>query len=197
MTFDDLVDNRIELALFCLEYNVRVIDSDNRFVGRNSDNVQLVDLSEFFFFCHSRTGHTRKLIVQTEIILICNCSNGFGFSCDFNAFFCFNSLMKSVVESSSLHYTSCKFVYDKNFSVLYNVVDIFFHNAVCLDCLIDVVEQGHIVCVHKVYNVESFFRFLYAAFGKSCGFSLFVDDVISVQQVVISLVVHFNNCNRL
>ena len=105
--------------------------------------------------------------------------------------------MQTVIETSALHDTACELVYDKNFSVLNNVVDILFHNAVCLDSLIDVVGKSHIISVHKVYNVKRLFCFLNSALCKSCGLSLLVDDIVAVQKVVICLIVHFNNCNRL
>ena len=105
--------------------------------------------------------------------------------------------MQTVVVASAHHDTSRELVNDEDFAVLYNVVGISLHGTVSLDSLIYVVEKGKVVRVHKVDDAERLFCLLNAALGKGSGLSLFVDDVVAVEKVVISLVVHFNNGNGL
>ena len=53
-----LLDNGIELALFCFENNVWVVNSDNRLICRYLDNVELIDLSELVLLSKGSTCHT-------------------------------------------------------------------------------------------------------------------------------------------
>ena len=104
--------------------------------------------------------------------------------------------METVVETTTHHKTACELVNDDDLAVLDNVVDIVLHYAVSLDSLIYVVEQCHILGVHKVIDSECLLCLLNTALCDSSGLSLFVDDVVSVlvESVLILLVVHFNYC---
>ena len=42
---------------------VVIINTDNRAVGRNHDDLHVVDLFEFLFFGLGRTGHARELFI--------------------------------------------------------------------------------------------------------------------------------------
>ena len=53
-----LLDNSVELALFCFENNVRMVNSDNRLICRYLDNVELIDLSELVLLSNGSTCHT-------------------------------------------------------------------------------------------------------------------------------------------
>ena len=53
--------------------------------------------------------------------------------------------MQTVIETASLHETTCKFVNDNDLAVLDNVVDIVLHYSVSLYRLIYVVEQSHVL----------------------------------------------------
>ena len=64
-----LLDNGIVLALFCLEDNIGVIYSCDRLVCRHLDNIKAVDLPELVLLGERSTGHTRQLLVKSEIVL--------------------------------------------------------------------------------------------------------------------------------
>ena len=72
--FDNFINNSGVFTLFRAVNLIVVVDTDNRLIGWNGDNVQLVDFLEFSFLSHSCTGHTGELIIKTEEILECYCS---------------------------------------------------------------------------------------------------------------------------
>ena len=55
-------------------------------VRRNLHNIQLINFAEFFFLRHCGTRHTRKLIIQTEIILKGDCCQRLRFTRNLNGF---------------------------------------------------------------------------------------------------------------
>ena len=139
MAFFNLTDYRLVLAFFVLIYLILVVDSCNGLVGRYLYNVKGINLSEFGFFCHSRTCHTGQLIVQSEKVLECNSSERLALVLNLYAFLCLNSLVQSLVESTSEHKTSGKFINDYYFAVLYNIVNVTLHYTYRLDSLVDMV----------------------------------------------------------
>ena len=55
---DDPVDDRLILAFLMRVYRVFLIRSDDRPVGRDNDNVHVVDISELVFLCLGSTRHS-------------------------------------------------------------------------------------------------------------------------------------------
>ena len=188
-----LVDDRIELACLSLVNDIGVVFSDDGSVGGYLDNVQLVYLPELVFLSQRSTCHARQLAVQSEIVLVSDGSDGLGLALYLNAFLSLDSLMQTVIEASAVHNTSCELVNYQHFAVTDDVVNALFHNAVSLDSLIDVVRQSHVLSVHEVLYVECLFCFLDTALGDGGSLSLFIDYIVAVQQVIISLVVHLDD----
>ena len=94
VTGDDLLDDRAELSGFGLVHRVVVIDADHGQVRRNLDDVQRINVLEFFFFRFRRTGHARQLGIHTEIILEGDGGQRFVFALHFDVFLGFNGLMQ-------------------------------------------------------------------------------------------------------
>ena len=184
MALDYLIDESVIFCRLGLVNNVVIVNTDHRLVGRNLNNVEGVDLLEFLALRHSRTCHTRQLLVKTEIILECNCGERLTLVLDLNAFLCFDSLMQTFVIASAEHDTSCELVNDKNLIVLDNIVDVTAHNADRLDSLIDVVHKSHIVGVHEVVNVEICLCLGNTALGKRSRSCLLVNDIVAVGNVL-------------
>ena len=65
----DLFDDRLDLACFSLKDLVFVVDSLDRLVGRNLDDIQPIDLLKLLCLGKGGTGHTGQLVVEAEIIL--------------------------------------------------------------------------------------------------------------------------------
>ena len=169
MTLSDLLNDCLILALFSAVDQVGVVDTLYRTVGRDRDNVQLVDLTEFVFLCHCSTGHTGQLGVQAEVVLECDGCQRLGFLCDLYTFLGFDCLMQTVIETTAQHLTTGEFVDDDNFAVLYDIVNVFPHDTICLQCLIDMVQQGHVFRIHQVFDCKIFLCLLDTAAGNGCS----------------------------
>ena len=142
--FDDILNDSIVFAFFGFINQVRVVNTFWRTVCRNLYNVQIVNFTEFFFFRHSSTCHTGQFVIQAEKVLEGNGCQCFAFTSNGNAFFCFNCLVQTFIIATSVHNTAGKFVNNKNFPAFYYVVDIFLHNTVRFDSLVNMVLQCNI-----------------------------------------------------
>ena len=92
----DLVDNGIVfLALGAVNTVVHIITS-NRFIGRDNNYIQFVDIPELACFRLGRTGHTGKLMIHTEIVLQRDGCESLRCAFHFHVLFCFNCLMQTV-----------------------------------------------------------------------------------------------------
>ena len=183
--------------MLILIYLVLSVNSDNRLVCGDFDNVKAVNSSELRFLGHSRTGHTGKLRIKAEEVLEGYCCKSLALVLYLYSLFCFYCLMKTLVEAASEHKTACKLVDDYDFSVLYNVLYIKVHTAVCLDCLINVVEDCKVIRIHKVFNAEVLFSLLDACGKEGCCLCLFVDNIVAVVVVLFFLSVNLNNLDSL
>ena len=72
MCFLDFLNNCFEFFFLRLIYRILMIDTCNRTVGRNLNNVHAVNITELFFLRQSRTGHTSFLLKFIEEVLECN-----------------------------------------------------------------------------------------------------------------------------
>ena len=117
MALDYGVDDSLDFPLFRGVNNVGHIDSLHGFVRRDFENVKSVNSSEFFLFRFRRTRHTRKFVIQTEIVLERYRRVSFVFVSDRNVFFRFDSLVQAFGISSAYHQTTGKFVDDYDFAV--------------------------------------------------------------------------------
>ena len=180
MAFYNAVDYRIEFSLFRFVENVRVVDSYHRLVSRNRNDIERVDLLELGALCHGGTGHTRKLVVKSEVILEGDGGERLRLSLYLNALLCLDCLVQTLAVTTAEHYTSGEFVNYENFSVLYNIVNVAFHNAYGLYCLLYVVENGYVLAVHKVFEVKICLRLCNTGFCERCGFRLFVNYEVAV-----------------
>ena len=133
----DLFDDCFVLFAFCFVNTVVHVFTGNRTVGRDYHNIQFVDVPEFACFCFGCTGHTRKFMVHTEVVLQRNGCKSLGGSFYFHTFFCFDGLMESVGITASFHDTSCLFVYNLNLSVYHNIFIVLFEHGICFQQLVD------------------------------------------------------------
>ena len=122
------VDDGLVLASFRSIYGILQVISDNRLVGRDDNNVHVVNVSEFPFLRLGGTRHSRKLLIHSEIVLQCDGRKRLGFRAHEHVFLSLDSLMESVAVSSSEHETSRELIYDHNLAVLYYIVDITLHH---------------------------------------------------------------------
>ena len=65
----DLAGDRLQLLLVGSVHLVVLVEAGDRPVGRNLDDVELVDLRELVGLGRGRAGHARQLLVEPEVIL--------------------------------------------------------------------------------------------------------------------------------
>jgi len=96
MCFFDLFHDRTEFFFLGHIYRVIQVDTLNRTVCRNLDNVHAVDITELFFLCQGCTCHTCFLCIFIEEVLECNSCKRLALTFYFYMLLRFDCLMKSV-----------------------------------------------------------------------------------------------------
>ena len=198
VAFNNLFNDGTILCSFCPVNQIVPVNSLNWSVGRDCDNIQLVNFPEFVFFRHGSTSHTGELVIQTEIVLECDCCQSLTLSSYLHMFLRLNCLMQTIIKPSAQHLTTSKFINDDNFAIFYDIVNILPHNTIGFQCLIDVVQQGQVFRCHQVINCKIIFCFLDTTTGNGCSLCLFINDVIGIfiGIFLILLAVHFDNHGR-
>ena len=118
-------------------YAVVHIFTRDRTVGRNNHNVEFVDVPKLTRLSFSRTGHTRQLVVHTEIVLQRDSSESLSSRLHFNTFLRLDSLVQTVRITASLHNTSGLFVNNLHLSVHNDVLVVFLEQRVGFQELVD------------------------------------------------------------
>ena len=194
----DLLDHGPELACLGLEDHIRVVHTDQRFVGGDLHHIQLVDFAELGGLGGGRTGHTGQLLVQTEVILEGNGGKSLALVLHLNTLFGLNRLVQTLVVATAQHNTAGEFVYDQHLTVLDHIVNIPAHDADGLDGLVNMVQQGGVLNIHQVVYMEVGLCFLYAVLGQGGGTGLLVYDKVAViGGLGVLLLVHFGNLYHL
>ncbi len=191
MVFNNIVYYRIEFCFFCFINNIMQVFADHRLVGRNFNDIQFIDFAEFIFLRHSGTSHTGKFIVKTEVILEGDGCQRFAFTSDFNALFCFNCLVQTLIVTAAVHQTSGELIHNDDFAVLYYIVHIACHDAAGLDSLCYIVLQVNVFRIRQVVHMEVVLCFFHAGRGESCGLSFFIYDIIRifVKSIIILFII--------
>ena len=176
----DEFDNGAEFCILIGKYTVRMINADHGLVSRHFHNVKPVDLAEFLFLRHCRTGHTGQLAIHTEVIL-----NGYGsrdlhLRLNIDLFLCLERLVQSVLITSARHKSARERVNDNYFSVLYNIVNVSLFYAPCVNRLVDIMRYACVFWIVKVFYAEEFLDLFDTARSQHGAPVLFIDDIVEV-----------------
>jgi len=133
----DFFDDCFILFAFSLVNAVIHILTGNRTVGRDNHYIQLIDVPKFACFGFGSTGHTRKLVVHTEVVLQGNGSECLGGRFNLHTFLGFHRLVQTVAPTTTVHDTTCLFIDNLHLSVQYHIVSILFEHGVSLQELVD------------------------------------------------------------
>ena len=99
--------------------------------------------------------------------------------------------MQTLVIPATEHQTAGEFVHDQHLTVLHDIVHIAGHNAARLDRLVDVVQQGDVVRIHQVFDMEERLSFFHTVLRQGGGARLFVHNVVALDDIHLLLGVHF------
>ncbi len=180
MALLDLIDDGTVLGSFGFVHDIGVIQTRNRTVGWNFDNVKVIDRAEFLFLRQRCTGHAGELAVKAEVVLEGNGGKRLAFAGDLHAFLGFNGLMQTVRVAAAEHQTARVFIIDDDLAVLEDVVNIALHRAVCFECLIDMMCDGGVFGIRQVFKTEELLDLFDAALCQRSGLCLFINDVVSL-----------------
>ena len=153
-----LTDDRPELARLGLVHHVVMVYALVGTVGWDLHNVQIVDGAELLCLGHGGTGHTGELIVQTEVVLEGDGSQGLVFTVDVDVLLGFNGLMQTIGVPAAEHETAGELVHNDNLAVLHHIVNVPLHGAVGFQGLIDVVVQRGVGGIGQILYMEELFR---------------------------------------
>ena len=157
MAFFDFIDDRVVfLPARFVDPVVRVL-SCHRSIRWDHRHIQLVDVVELVCFGLGRSGHTRKLLIKTEIILNSDRGQRLSFAIDLHSLFRLDRLMQSVTPAAPRHFAAGEFVYDHHFVFFDDVLNVFFKQTIGAEELRNIVNP---LCLRVAMLLPLRLRFL-------------------------------------
>ena len=178
MLADDLVDHRLELRLFRLEDDVRVIFSNHRHIRRNDDHVQTVNVAELAFLGLGRSGHSGEVVEQAEQILERDRGERLVLAPYLDAFFGFDRLVDAVGVAPAVHQTAGKLVDDDHFAFFNDVLLIEMKEIPRFECRVELMRQLDIALIVEILNAQHLLDLGDARFHDRDGVRFLVDGVV-------------------
>ena len=137
----DVVGDGLVFFLLGAVDDVGIFDAQQRLVGGDDDDFELVDLLEFGGFGFGGAGHAAELFVEAEVVLEGDGGKGLVFLADVDAFLGFDGLVQAVGPAAAGHQAAGEGVDDDDFAVFDHVVDVALVEGVGLDGGFDVVLE--------------------------------------------------------
>ena len=132
----NLVDDGVVfLALGAIDAVVHIVAGDG-FVSRDNDYIQFVDIPELTRLGLGRTGHTRELVVHTEIVLQGDSRKGLSRAFDLHVLLRLNRLVQTIRPAATFHHTTGLLIDNLHFTVIDDIVHIFLEERVGLEQLV-------------------------------------------------------------
>ena len=133
----DLVNHGVVFLAFGAVDTVVHVVSRDRFVGRDNDNIQFVDVPELACLRLGGTGHTGELVVHTEIVLKGDGCECLGRAFHFHVLFGFYRLVQSVGPAAAFHDTAGLFVHNLHLAAVDDIIHIFLKQRVGFQQLVN------------------------------------------------------------
>ena len=123
MELDNLCDHGVEFLPAALEDEIVEIFPDTRFIRRDGEHIQSVNIMELSRFRFSRAGHAGQTCVETEVVLDGDGGVSHVFGLHFHSLLRLDSLVQTLAPAATRHFTTGVLVNDDDLSVLH---DVFF-----------------------------------------------------------------------
>ena len=175
MDLFDFFGHRLIFCFFRRVNRVGGFDALHIAVGRNRDDIQLVNFVELVGLGHTGTRHTGNLVVQLEKVLKRNGGESLCFLFDFDPFFGLHRLVQTVTPLTPIHETTRELIDDDHFAVLDDVVDISLVEVMGLKGVIDHVRPVHVAGRVKTLDTRHFFRSSDTCIRQSDRMIFFID----------------------
>ena len=142
-------------------------------------NFKLINLFKFLSLSRGRTGHTRQLGVETEIVLEGNRRHRFTFTLDLYALFGFYSLVEAFRIAATFHHATGKLVYDNDLAITNNIILILLEKRLSAQRLLGMVNHLQTLLV-KIGDTKSLLDLLQTRLSKRRNTHLLIEVVIFV-----------------
>ena len=133
----DFVDHGVVFLALGLVDQIFAVVAQDRFVGRDDHDVELVDAPELRSLRLGRTGHTGQLVIHAEIVLQGDRGEGLRRRFDLHALLGFDGLVQAVRIAAPVEDTPRLFVDDLHLVVHHHVFDVFLEHGVGFQQLVD------------------------------------------------------------
>ena len=174
----DLVGDGVQLLLLGLVDDVVVVQADQRLVGRDDHDVQVVDLGELRRLGVGRPGHARQLAVHAEVVLDRDGGQGLVLPLDLHLLPGFHRLVQPVAPPAPGHQATGELVHDDDLAVLHHVVHVPLVQGVGPQPLLDVVDDVDVGRLVEVLHPQQLLHREDAGLGEGHGPGLLVHDVV-------------------
>ena len=171
---------RGEILFFLGAINqVWIFDPQQRLIGRDDENIKVINFAEFSGFGFRSSGHARQFFVHAEIILKGDGRKRLVLTLDLHAFFGFDRLVQTVRPAASRHQATRELINDNDFAVFHHVLDIAVIERVRLNRRLNVVLEVPIFGISNVADSQKLFNLFPAFIGDDRVAMLLVHDVIT------------------
>ncbi len=132
----DLLDHGVVFLAFGFVDQIFAVVAQDRFVGRDDHDVELVDAPELRSLGFGRTGHTGQLVVHAEIVLQGDRCKGLRRSFDLHMLLGLDGLVQAVRIAASVENTPRLLVDDLHLVVHHDVFDVLLEHGVGFEQLV-------------------------------------------------------------
>ena len=137
----DVARDGLELAFLRLEDLVVLVETRDRDVRRDLDDVQVVDLDELLLLGLRGTGHAAELLVETEVVLQRDRREREVLLLDADAFLRLDRLVQALAPAAPFHDAAGELVDDLHLVVLDHVLDVAVVQRLRLERLHEMVDE--------------------------------------------------------
>ena len=137
----DVVGHGVELAVDGAVHQIVLVDADDRPIGGNGHDRQLVDLAELRVLGHGGTGHAGELVVEAEVVLQRDGGQRLVLLAHEHVLFGLERLVQALGVAASLHDAAGELVDDLHLAVHDDVVHVAVEEELGLQRLLQVVRQ--------------------------------------------------------
>ena len=150
----DLLGDRAELVGGVLVEFVFLVDPLDGDVGRDGNDVHLVDVVKFRRLGCRRAGHAGELGVHAEIVLEGDRGHRLVFGLDLDTFLGLDRLMQAVRPATAIHHTTGEFVDDDDLAVLDDIIGVGLEHHVRAQRLVGVVHHLRVLEIIEICALE-------------------------------------------
>ena len=180
------IDGR-ELRFLRLEDVVVLVAAGDRHVGRDLDDVEVVDLDELLLLGLRGTGHAGELLVEAEVVLERDRGERHVLLLDPDALLRLDRLVEAVAPAPPLHDPARELVDDLDLAVLDHVVDVALVERLGLQRLDQVVDELDVPRVVEVLDPERALDRVDRGLRRRDGLVLLVVEVVGAGELGLVL----------